>query len=228
MPARRGPRPTSIAGVRSVTVSPGWTTVTLMPVRAQLVGQVLGHRGHRDVADRADERAGLPGGQPADVDDPAPALRPSCAARPPGRSAGSPAPWSRPRRAGRRRRARPASGGAAGLAGWAAALTRMSTPPSCAGHLARPSRATASSSVVSAGDGQHARRRAGASPAAAASERLAAAGDQRDVARPRRPGASATARPMPRLPPVTIARLPVELQVHDRNLLGRTRTAGPT
>src|SRR5205823_4509829 len=43
------------------------------PVRAQLVGEVLGQRDHRDVAQAADGGAGLAGGQAADVDDAAPA-----------------------------------------------------------------------------------------------------------------------------------------------------------
>ena len=62
------------AGVFSVRVRLGWTTVTLMPARAELLGQVLGQRHHRDVANAADDRAGAARGEAADVDDPPPAL----------------------------------------------------------------------------------------------------------------------------------------------------------
>ena len=63
------------AAVRSVRVRPGWTTVTLMPCGPELVGEVLGQRRDRDVADAADGVAGLARGQAAEVDDAAPALR---------------------------------------------------------------------------------------------------------------------------------------------------------
>jgi hypothetical protein len=43
--------------------------------RPQFVGEVLGQRGHRDVADAAHRVAGLARGQPADVDDAPPAAR---------------------------------------------------------------------------------------------------------------------------------------------------------
>jgi hypothetical protein len=55
------------------TGQPGVDGVHVDAGRAQLVGQVLGHRRHGHVADGSDDRPGAEGGQPADADDPAPA-----------------------------------------------------------------------------------------------------------------------------------------------------------
>ena len=52
-----------LSGLASVIVMPGCTTVTLMPW-AELVREVLGHRRHRDVADRAGDRSGLAAARP--------------------------------------------------------------------------------------------------------------------------------------------------------------------
>ena len=58
----------------SVLVTPGWTTVTLIPLGAQLVRKILGQCRHTDVADRVGDRGCLSGTQTADVDDPTPTL----------------------------------------------------------------------------------------------------------------------------------------------------------
>ena len=139
-----------VAGVRSVTVMPGCTTVTLMPSRPSSSARFLVMAATRDVADGAERAAGLPG-RPgrADVDDPPPAL--GGHVRRGGQGAAQVAEHlgldlapqvivveiSQP---GRPR---------VGVAGSAAAFTRMSMPPSSLATRAVIAR-TAASSLVSA------------------------------------------------------------------------------
>ena len=98
---RRGRR--SSRGVRSVSTRPGCTTVTPMPCGPSSSARFA-------VSAATATLRMLPGIEPVrralrprDVDDPAPALRRSCAGQPRARSAGSPSPWCRSRSRPRRR-----------------------------------------------------------------------------------------------------------------------------
>ena len=61
-------------GVRSVTVMPGWTTVTLMPAGPSSSARFLVRAATATLRTEPKVAARLAGGQAADVDDAAPAL----------------------------------------------------------------------------------------------------------------------------------------------------------
>src|SRR5690349_14280259 len=109
-------------------------------------------------------------------------------------------------------------------AGLAAALTRMSTPPSVVTTSSTIAR-TDASSVVSATRGTT--RVPCAASRAAASSSASLPRETTATSQPSAARAAATASPMPRLPPVTIARLPVNWRSMSPPHTRRGRAARP-